>query len=101
MTDTRVTSKLNQLRAVFILLMITQLIALILASRFDLTDTEAYYWTWSLKPDFGYFDHPPMLSWVIAGFTSLFGHSSFVIRLPALIGKLITCAIFIYLLKKN
>jgi hypothetical protein len=26
---------------------------------------EAYYWTWSLKPQLGYFDHPPMIAWVI------------------------------------
>lgn len=81
--------------------MITQLVALILAGYFELTDTEAYYWTWSLKPDLGYFDHPPMLSWVITAFTSLFGNSAFVIRLPALIGKLVTCYVFYIFCRKK
>ena len=26
---------------------------------------EAYYWTWSLAPQLGYYDHPPMIAWVI------------------------------------
>ena len=26
---------------------------------------EAYYWIWSFKPSWGYFDHPPMISWSI------------------------------------
>ncbi|MGF7139949.1 ArnT family glycosyltransferase [Roseimarinus sediminis] len=27
---------------------------------------EAYYWLWSKQPATGYFDHPPMISWLIA-----------------------------------
>ena len=28
-------------------------------------DDEAYYWLWSTKLDFGYFDHPPMIAlWI-------------------------------------
>ncbi|MDO5509395.1 MAG: glycosyltransferase family 39 protein [Weeksellaceae bacterium] len=30
-----------------------------------LIDDEAYYWVWSQKPDWGYFDHPPMVAWWI------------------------------------
>lgn len=33
------------------------------------TDTypdEAYYWTWSLKPQLAYFDHPALIAWSIA-----------------------------------
>jgi 4-amino-4-deoxy-L-arabinose transferase-like glycosyltransferase len=31
----------------------------------DLYADEAYYWTWSLRPAAGYFDHPPMVAWLI------------------------------------
>ena len=30
-----------------------------------LTEDEAYYRLWSMKPAFGYFDHPPMIAWLI------------------------------------
>lgn len=34
-----------------------------------LIDDEAYYWAWSQKLDWGYFDHPPMVAlWIKMGF---------------------------------
>ncbi len=35
----------------------------------ELYADEAYYWTWSLRPAWGYFDHPPMVAW-LAGLSS-------------------------------
>ena len=32
---------------------------------------EAYYWLWSKKPDYSYYDHPPLSAW-IQGFLSSF-----------------------------
>ncbi|MFL5263401.1 MAG: glycosyltransferase family 39 protein [Anaeromyxobacteraceae bacterium] len=32
----------------------------------DLYADEAYYWLWSLRPAAGYFDHPPLVAWLIA-----------------------------------
>lgn len=32
-----------------------------------ITEDEAYYWVWSQQADWGYFDHPPMIAWWIAG----------------------------------
>ena len=31
----------------------------------ELYNDEAYYWLWSLRPAAGYFDHPPMVAWLI------------------------------------
>lgn len=50
----------------------------------ELYSDEAYYYLWSLRPALGYFDHPPMVAWLIAG-VNLFtpGESSeFAVRLP-------------------
>jgi 4-amino-4-deoxy-L-arabinose transferase-like glycosyltransferase len=30
----------------------------------ELYSDEAYYWLWSRRLDFGYFDHPPMVAWL-------------------------------------
>ena len=51
------------------------------AFNVPLTADEAYYWTWSLHPAFGYTDHPPMVAWLIA-LGGMFGHSAGFVRLP-------------------
>jgi 4-amino-4-deoxy-L-arabinose transferase-like glycosyltransferase len=51
------------------------------AFHVPLTADEAYYWTWSLHPAFGYTDHPPMVAWLIGLGRSLGGGAGFV-RLP-------------------
>ncbi|OFX26488.1 MAG: hypothetical protein A2V77_22030 [Anaeromyxobacter sp. RBG_16_69_14] len=32
----------------------------------ELYSDEAYYWLWSLRPATGYFDHPPLVAWLVA-----------------------------------
>jgi hypothetical protein len=56
------------------------------AFNFPLTLDEAYYWTWSLHPSFGYTDHPPMVAWLIA-VGGLFGHSYGAVRLPFIVSE--------------
>ncbi len=34
---------------------------------------EAYYFTWSLEPAFGYFSKPPVVAWLIAGTSAILG----------------------------
>jgi 4-amino-4-deoxy-L-arabinose transferase-like glycosyltransferase len=51
------------------------------AFNVPLTADEAYYWTWSLHPAYGYTDHPPMVAWLIGLGTAL-GHSPGFVRLP-------------------
>lgn len=35
----------------------------------DLYEDEAYYWVWSRHLATGYFDHPPLIAWLIRGFS--------------------------------
>ncbi len=44
---------------------------------------EAYYYHWSLNPDWGYYSKPPVVAWVIALCTWLFGDNSFAVKLGA------------------
>ncbi len=37
----------------------------ILVQGLELYSDEAYYWLWSRRPAFGYFDHPPMVAWLV------------------------------------
>jgi 4-amino-4-deoxy-L-arabinose transferase-like glycosyltransferase len=46
---------------------------------------EAYYWRWSTHLAFGYFDHPPLVAWLIAAGTWIAGDTEFGIRLVPLV----------------
>src|ERR1700740_26791 len=49
----------------------------------DLFPDEAQYWVWSQQPAFGYYSKPPLVAWLIALTTMLFGDSEFAVRLSA------------------
>ena len=75
-------------------------IAFVFLSPLDLAPDEAYYWEWSRRPDIGYLSKPPLVSWTIWLFTSIFGHSEWSIRLPAAL--LISLSqLFVYLTAKR
>lgn len=50
---------------------------------------ECYYWVWSLHPQAGYFDHPPLVAWVIAGGRILLGHTELAVRLGAILSGIV------------
>jgi dolichol-phosphate mannosyltransferase len=57
------------------------LIHLAMIAFVGLSGDEAYYWEWSRHPAWGYYDHPPMVAWLIALGTALFGDSGFGVRI--------------------
>lgn len=61
---------------------------------------EAQYWTWAQQPDWGYFSKPPVIAWLIALSTSLFGDGLLAIKLPSLLLYPAT-AWLLYLLGKD
>lgn len=79
--------------AVAIVLAATAL-RLLLAASFPLVADEAYYWEWSRHLAFGYFDHPPIIAWLIAYGTALFGDTTLGVRLfPVLCGAVAAFAL--------
>ena len=44
---------------------------------------EAQYWFWSRHLALGYYSKPPLVAWLIAATTALFGNSEFAVRLSA------------------
>ena len=75
--------------------LLTLLAAFVIGNLFGLvffpphTD-EAYYWMLSQRPGLSYFDHPPLVPWMMAVFTSLFGNALWALRLPAAIAWFVT-----------
>jgi Dolichyl-phosphate-mannose-protein mannosyltransferase len=39
------------------------IVRLVAGALIPLTEDESYYRLWSMRPAFGYFDHPPMIAW--------------------------------------
>jgi 4-amino-4-deoxy-L-arabinose transferase-like glycosyltransferase len=54
---------------------------LIVGALAPLTEDEAYYRLWSMRPAFGYFDHPPMIAWLIWLGRRLAGDTALGVRL--------------------
>jgi 4-amino-4-deoxy-L-arabinose transferase-like glycosyltransferase len=71
------------------------IVALLQAAFTDIFHDEAYYWLWSKHLAWGYFDHPPMIAWIIR-IGTLFGDQEIFVRLVVVLMNLV----FIYLLEK-
>jgi hypothetical protein len=56
-----------------------------IGATFPITGDEAYFYWWGIYLDWGYYDHPPMAGWAIAAMLTLFGDSTFAMRIPALL----------------
>ena len=65
----------------FLYIYLIALFALNLAQSmtFELSYDEAYYWIYSKFLRFGYYDHPPLVAWLIK-LGSIFGHNEFGVR---------------------
>lgn len=57
----------------------------VVAALLPLSADEAYYWLWSKHLAAGYFDHPPMIAWLIRAGTALFGDTPLGVRFAGLV----------------
>lgn len=81
-------------RQFFWILLGATLLKLVLAAWVPLTGDEAYFYLWGRYPDYGYYDHPPMVGWWLYGLLSL-GQAEWWLRLPAvLLGTLIAWLVY-------
>jgi len=55
-----------------------------LAAVFPFTGDEAYFTIWGAAPDLGFYDHPPMIGWLLAPLLRL-SWSEWVLRLPVVL----------------
>ena len=44
-----------------------------LGAALPITGDEAYFAIWGQRPDLGYYDHPPMVGWMLAPLVALSG----------------------------
>ena len=68
----------------------------LVVSPLNLAADEAYYWDWSRRLAWGYYSKPPMVAWLIALFTRMFGSSTAIVRLPSvLLATISSVAVFL------
>ncbi len=72
-------------------------IKVLLAMQIPMTSDEAYFVLWGRYVDFGYYDHPPMIGWLLHLLTRL-GSSDLLMRVPAILfSSLIGVGIYLVL----
>ena len=75
--------------ALGIIVLTTTVRLLVIASnQLDLAQDEAQYWLWSRRLDFSYYSKGPLVAWIIAACTSVFGDTGFGVRFGAVFGSL-------------
>ncbi len=84
----------------FFVLVAASVFRLIVAANHPLFETECYYWMYRHYPDFGYFDHPPVLGVFIRLFDFWDPPSPLTARLHAVIGHFF-CSLFLYGYARN
>jgi 4-amino-4-deoxy-L-arabinose transferase-like glycosyltransferase len=72
-------------RISLLLIALLLLLRAVMAAQLPLSADEAYYWLWSLHPAAGYFDHPPMIAWLIRAGTTLFGATPLGVRFAGIV----------------
>ncbi|HUK83181.1 MAG TPA: glycosyltransferase family 39 protein [Verrucomicrobiae bacterium] len=69
------------------------LLRLLVAGTVELLPEEAYYWTYSKHPALGYFDHPPMVAWMVHAGTLLLGDTERGVRIINMLLWIGSCAL--------
>ena len=85
-------------KLLWITVIATFLIKSLLAYLIPFTGDEALFYTWGTFPDIGFYDHPPMIGWLLA-LIMKFSASEYALRLPPLIFPYIVGAVIYSLLK--
>lgn len=79
----------------------TTFIRLVLAVWLPITGDEAYFIVWGKHLDYGYYDHTPLVGWLLAGLLSI-SDATWWLRLPAvLVPALLGWFIYQLLLSRN
>ena len=76
-----------QARLLFAWLLLLTFYRMWVVSHLDITlyVDEAQYWTWAKDLDWGYYSKPPVIAWLIATSTAVFGDGVLAVKLPGIL----------------
>ncbi|AKL97778.1 glycosyltransferase family 39 protein [Endomicrobium proavitum] len=78
----------------------TALLRLSFIGKAGLSIDEAHYWVYAKFLDLSYFDHPPLIAYLIKISTLIFGNTEFAVRFPAVIIFFFASVVFFQCVKK-
>lgn len=87
--------KLNYKKLAYITIISFVILRVILGTVTNVTDDEAYYWTWTKHLSYSYFDHPPMVAYFLRLSTLILGDTSLAVRMPGILVTAIS-SLFIF-----
>jgi len=61
---------------------------------------ETYYWVWSRRLDLGYYDHPPLVAWMVRLFSEVLGQGLAGLRAPAVLAWGVSAFVVFQLTRK-
>jgi len=76
-------------------------IKILLAYFIPFTGDEAYFYLWGIHPDYGYYDHPPMVGWWFYFIIETFGKHALALRLPAILTMAMIALVPYFLFRKE
>ncbi|MCB9558322.1 MAG: glycosyltransferase family 39 protein [Deltaproteobacteria bacterium] len=83
-------------------IVVVSLLRLVVASRVGLGDAEAYYWVWSQQLAGGYFDHGPLVAFLIRAGTWLFvADSTLAVRMPFVVLSAVTMFVVVSIARRQ
>jgi 4-amino-4-deoxy-L-arabinose transferase-like glycosyltransferase len=85
MTPTDTSRAFNLSRWLWITALAALAVRLWISVKLPITGDEAFFYWWGVYPDWGYYDHPPMVGWLIWLMRQLFGEAPWAIRLPVVL----------------
>lgn len=92
----RLESDTFALAATIIAIVTALRVVVLMLTPLNLGPDEAQYWSWSLRPDFGYFSKPPFIAWLIGATTSVCGVAEACVRISApFIHAATSCLVFL------
>jgi 4-amino-4-deoxy-L-arabinose transferase-like glycosyltransferase len=77
-------SRLTTIQSLFILIGVSLVVKIMIALMVPITGDEAYFIVWGKHPDYGYYDHPPMVGWWLTALLQ-FGDHPLWLRSPTII----------------
>jgi hypothetical protein len=78
--------------------LVAALVKLSIAGWLPLTGDEAYFASWGLRLDYGYYDHPPMAGWMTA-VMQIIGDHRLLLRLPGMLTGFALAGVFWWALR--
>ncbi|WEK17779.1 MAG: glycosyltransferase family 39 protein [Candidatus Pedobacter colombiensis] len=86
----------SKIDSIWLLILLTTAVRIIIALTLDFGNDEVYYWTYARHLEWNYFDHPPIVAWLIRITTlNLSLHNELAARFGAILSSAI-CTFIIY-----